>query len=97
MPRWSLVVIGIGAAILALLPFDWVPGSYELGARWLVTASLVTGCVVAGKQNLALWCGVFAAGAVLFQPLLPIELRDYATAIHLAVAVLAGICVVRHW
>lgn len=97
MPRWSLVVLGIAAAILALLPFDWVPGSYELGARWAAALSLGVGAVVAGKQNLALWCGVFAAATVIFQPLLPIDLRDYAIYVHVGAAVLAAVCVVRHW
>jgi hypothetical protein len=97
MPRWSLVVLGIGTALLALLPFDWVPGSYELGARWASAAALATAAVVAGKQNLALWCGVFAAGAALLQPLFPIDFGDLAVAVHLTVAVLGAVCVVRHW
>jgi hypothetical protein len=97
MPRWSLVVLAVAAAILAVLPFDWVPGSYELGARWVVAAALGTTAVVAGKQNLALWCGVFAASAVVFQPLLPIDLKEYAVYVHVAAAVLAAVCVVRHW
>lgn len=97
MPRWSLVVLGVAATILALLPFDWIPGSYELGARWVATLALGAGAVAAGKQNLAIWCGVFAASAVLFQPLLPVDLRDYALYVHIGAAVLATICVVRHW
>jgi uncharacterized membrane protein len=97
MPRWSLVVLGIAALLLALLPFDWVPGSYELGARWIASVALGVGAVVAGKQNLALWCGIFAAAAVLFQPLLPIDLKDVGIYVHIGVAILAAVCVVRHW
>ncbi|MBL9121684.1 MAG: hypothetical protein JNL80_17390 [Phycisphaerae bacterium] len=97
MPRWSLVVLSVGAVLLAVLPFDWVPGSYELGARWVAAIALGTGAVVAGQQNSALWCGVFAASAVIFQPLLPIDLKDYALYVHVSVAILTAICVVRHW
>lgn len=97
MPRWSLVVLGIAAVLIALLPFDWIPGSYELGARWLAAAGLAVGAVVAGKQNLAVWCGVFAAAAVLFQPFLPIDLKDFATWIHVGAAIVTAVCVVRHW
>ncbi len=97
MPRWTLVILGVAAALLAALPFDLVPGSYESGARWAVTAALTLGAVVAGKQNLALWCGVFAAAAVLFQPLFPIDLKQYAVYAHVGVAVLVSVCVVRHW
>ncbi len=97
MPRWSLVVLGVASLLLALLPFNWVPGSYELGARWAAAVALAVGSIVAGKQNLALWCGIFAAGAVIFQPLMPLDLKDFALSVHIAVAILAAVCVVRHW
>jgi predicted lysophospholipase L1 biosynthesis ABC-type transport system permease subunit len=98
MPRWSLVVLGLAAVLLATLPFGLLPGQYEMALRWSAAAALVLGALVAGKQNLALWCGVFAACAVAFNPLFPIDVPGrYETAVHVGAAVLTTICVVRHW
>ncbi|MDZ4831788.1 MAG: DUF6804 family protein [Phycisphaerae bacterium] len=97
MPRWTLIVLAVGAVLLAALPFDFVPGQYELGVRWLASAALATGAVIAGKQNLALWCGLFAAMAILFQPAFPMDLKQFATGVHVGAAIVTAVCVVREW
>ncbi|MDZ4756136.1 MAG: DUF6804 family protein [Phycisphaerae bacterium] len=97
MPRWTIVVLGVTALLLGALPFDVVPGAYEAAARWAVTAGLLTGAVVAGQRKLALWCGVFAAAAVLFQPVLAVNFQEYAMYVHIGAAVVTAVCVVRHW
>lgn len=97
MPRWSLVVLAIAAILLVARPLGWIPGSYEAGAMWGAFAALVIGAGVAGKQNLAIWCGIFAALAILFQPLFPVDLKEYARWADFGGAVLVAVCVVREW
>ncbi len=97
MPRWSLVVLGVGATLLAVLPFGLVPSSYQFGARWAITIAVAIGSIVAGKANLALWCGLFAALAVLFQPLFPIDLKHLTTYAEVGAAIIVAVCVIRHW
>jgi hypothetical protein len=97
MPRWILVVLGLAALLLAAMPFDWVPGSYELGVSWGITAALVAGVVVAVKEQQAIWGALFAAAAVVLQPAFPIALGDYETPVQIAVAIAIAVCVVRNW
>ncbi|MFO0826708.1 MAG: DUF6804 family protein [Phycisphaerales bacterium] len=97
MPRWSLVVLAIAAALLAAVPLGFIPGSYELGARWVVAGGFVLGAIVAGKQQSAVWCGLFAAFAVLFQPAFPVDLKQFTMYASIGAAVLTAVCVVREW
>lgn len=97
MPRWTLILLAVTAALLAVGPFGIVPGAALRGIDLGVSAAFLVSAVVAGQRNLALWCGVFAALFVLHQPLFAIDLGRYAAAAALGSAAAAAVCVIRHW
>lgn len=83
--------------LLLALPLGWLPGASEPGALWAVSVALAIGSVVAGRKNLAIWCGLFAAMAVLFQPLFPVALGRFERWVEFGAAAIIAVCVVRKW
>ncbi|MFK0005090.1 DUF6804 family protein [Paenarthrobacter sp. NPDC090522] len=71
-PATAPAIIGAFFLLLAYLG-----GQYELYVvmRWAVTAAAILVAAIAGGQGRTLWAAVFAAIAVLFNPLVPV----YAT------------------
>lgn len=97
MPRWSLVVLGLGTLLLVLMAFGVVPSSLGRMALWASAGAAGVGAVVAGQRNLAIWCGLLVAICVLLQPVFPVDLGRFLPYVRVAGAIVLGACVIRHW
>ncbi|MSR17591.1 MAG: hypothetical protein EXS00_00220 [Phycisphaerales bacterium] len=99
--RVTLIAAGIAAVILLLRAFtEVIPAAQPMATMvsWALTASLAVASVGFAKEGFAGWCGLCAAFAVLFNPLLPAEIpANWRVLIETCSGAVCAASVIRHW
>jgi len=98
MPTPTVVVALLAAVATAAVRVPELPEQVVAVLPWIGTVAFVFAAGSVAKSNEAIWCGLFAACAVLFNPWFPCAIpepgRFWA---HLAAAGVAGVFAVRKW
>ncbi|MEV4988422.1 DUF6804 family protein [Pseudarthrobacter sp. LMD1-1-1.1] len=75
---YPAVIPSVIGAFFLVVAFLGAPYEFYVVMRWAVSAMAIWMCVIAGQQKRTAWGLVFAAAALLFNPLIPVTAtRDF--------------------